>query len=175
MKLVCVGRKGHAPIMSALAGFKTRWLGICGLLAVAALVAFFIPGSHEPEYDRRPLSFWLDQFTTSRNLPERSQAQLAIRHIGTNGLPALLAMLGRHDSKARQIVLRVLEKQSVLHLRDASDYHLMASDGFYVLGPLALSAEPALAKLREDPDPDIRRMAAVVLLDVERWDEKRME
>jgi hypothetical protein len=120
----------------------------------------------EPSYKGRPISFWLDQFTSSRSASERSQAQLAITRIGTNGLPVLLAMIGKRDSKPRGALQNFMERQSVGHLRSAAEYHLMARNGFCVLGHTASPAEPQLAKLSRDQDPDISTMAGAALIDV---------
>jgi hypothetical protein len=149
--------------------FRTRLLRICGAAAVLGLVAFILSMNSEPAYEGRPLSFWLDQFTASQNPAERARAAVAIRQLGTNALPELLAMLGKRDSKARQAVLAVMQRQSIFHVRSAEEYHLLARNGFCVLGGVASPAEPALAKLGQDEDPDISDRATEALGDVRGW------
>jgi hypothetical protein len=139
---------------------------ICGALLGVAIFAAMIRKNGEPSYEGRPLSFWLDQLTSSRSSPEWSHAQLAVTQIGTNGLPVLLAMLSKRDSEARLSVQTFLERQSVFHFRSADEYHLMARNGFCVLGRAAKSAEPQLVKLSGDKDPDISRTAVAALMDV---------
>lgn len=155
-----------SKLRSVIIRFKTSWPWTCGTLAGVAVAAFILGMNGEPSYERRPLSFWLDQFTSSRNATERSQAQLAISRIGTNGLPVLLAMLGKRDSKARQALQTFIERRSAAHIRSAAEYHLMARNGFCVLGRKASAAEPQLARLSHDQDPDISTMAGAALLDV---------
>jgi hypothetical protein len=149
--------------------FRTSLWRICGALAGVVMVALIVRSNGEPSYEGRPLSFWLDRFTASQNTSERVRAAFAIRQIGTNALPDLLVMLGKHDSKARQAVLAVLERQSVCRIRSAGEYHLMARNGFCVLGSVASPAEPQLARLRQDEDPEISALAADSLGDVEGW------
>jgi hypothetical protein len=145
---------------------RTRWWWICGALAGAAIFAAIIRTNGEPSYEGRPLSFWLDQLTSGRSVSERSQAQLAITQIGTNALPVLLTMLAKRDSKARQTLQTLLDRQFVGHFRSAAEYHLMARNGFCVLGRMASPVESQLAKLSRDKDPDISRTAGEALLDV---------
>jgi hypothetical protein len=146
--------------------FRKSLFLICVALAGAVILATVVRRNGEPCYEGRPLSFWLDQFTSSRSASEQSQAQLAIVRIGTNGLPVLLAMLGKRDSKPRQALQTFLERQSVGHIRSAAEYHLMARNGFCVLGRRASPVEPQLAKLSRDKDPDISTMAGAALIDV---------
>jgi hypothetical protein len=78
-------------------------------------------------------------------------------------------MLAKRDSKVRQALLTVMARQSLYRMRTASDYHEMARNGFRVLGRVASPAEPGLAMLRKDDDPEISATAAAALSDVEGW------
>jgi HEAT repeat protein len=93
---------------------------------------------------------------------KRDEALAAIREIGTNALPALLAMVGKKDSPLKRQLLALARKQSVVSLRLYSDdhYHARSSYGFGALGPIAKPAVPALIKLLRDKNPRIRACAA---------------
>jgi len=56
------------------------------------------PRGQEPEYQGRGLRAWLRDAKWERNPERRVRAEGAIRHIGTNAIPTLLAMLREQDS-----------------------------------------------------------------------------
>jgi hypothetical protein len=140
-------------------------------ILLAALVVVVIgglawvawPEPPEPVYHGKKLSAWLEQDAfnylidykqpppgyeaeaANRNRA-REEAEVAIRHIGTNALPYLLKMVAVKDSALKEKLYTLLSKQSVvpIHLRCARDYHWMAEAGF---GALGSEATPRRAKL----------------------------
>ena len=85
---------------TALATVVVAALALAGAIWQAAR-------SREPVYQGKPLSFWLEQysgqisggaFIPNRTKAVREQAATAIRHIGTNAIPWLLALAAVEDS-----------------------------------------------------------------------------
>ncbi len=67
-------------------------LGILALGILAALV-FFLTRRHEPSYNGRSLSYWVDCYGTPSGASPSSRqgpGARAINHIGTNAIPFLL-------------------------------------------------------------------------------------
>jgi len=147
------------------------------ILAVAFVIAVGVLSwrvwpSGEPAYQGKPLSLWMDQYQEhllARSDPEkvlkRDQARTAMREIGTNALPALLAMVGKSDSPWKTRALALVRKQSVIKLRLYSDdhFHARSSYGFSALGATAKPAVPALIELLQDKNPRVRACAALSL------------
>ena len=69
-------------------------------VVVAGLVLVFIP-SREPSYGGKRLSVWVEMYATP---PRKSEADNAIRHIGTNALPYLLEWI-RYEPGPRKLKL----------------------------------------------------------------------
>jgi HEAT repeat protein len=138
------------------------------LIAVGVLVWWAWP-QKEQTYQGKPLSFWIDQYQAhllargdSEPALKRNQAQAAIREIGTNALPALLAMVSKKDSPLKSRLLTLARKQSFIKFRLNNDdyYHARSSYGFGALGPIAKPAVPALIELLHDKNPRVRACAA---------------
>src|SRR5438876_6833658 len=64
-------------------------LVVLGCTVVAGAVVFLSRGPHQPEYEGRRLSQWIDRLAL-RSPPASPEAEEAIRHIGTNALPWLV-------------------------------------------------------------------------------------
>ena len=129
-------------------------------------------GSHEPAYQGRPLSVWMDEWNkyllANQGSPDRArrdQAQAAIRQIGSNALPTLLSMAGATDSALKKRLIALANKQSLVKLRlhPADYYHARATCGFSALGPTAKPAVPALIRLLHNQDRQVRASAAQCL------------
>lgn len=151
------------------------------ILYIAALIAalgglcwlFLVP--HEPTYDGKPLSVWLDQWNhyimaeqKSPDRAKRDQAQAAIQQIGTNAIPTLLRMAGRKDPAWKKKLIALANKQSLVRLRPRPleyyhAYHSKAANGFYALGSAAQPAVPGLIGLLRDEDREVRASAAFCL------------
>lgn len=135
------------------------------ILVLAGVAVFIAKGRGEPSSNGHRLTFWLEQYSFKRDPQGRDAARNAIRAIGTNALPVLLTMLGAHDSPVKERIVKLSERQSFLRLTSARQYHLMARNGFQILGRTAQPALPALSKLAQDPDADIRRSAVFSFYD----------
>jgi hypothetical protein len=145
----------HHPVL-ARATVKPAAIAAAILMTVGVAIVIEETGA-EPAFKGHRLSFWLEQYTS--HPAGREPATTAIRAMGTNALPVLLTMLAARDSPMKLQVLRLSHQQSLFHLTTARQYHLMARNGFHVLGRTALPALPALAKLSNDADEDIRKSA----------------
>lgn len=133
---------------------KRRWV-IAGLGgAIAALVILFVAlsGPHEPKYQGKRLTAWLDDLR-SPSLLARTNATLAIQQMGTNAIPFLIAMLHARDSKVKVAAMDLLSRQHWVrfHFRYDSDRRIEAYMGLAALGPQAAGAIPELAKLLYQP------------------------
>jgi HEAT repeat protein len=98
----------------------------------------------EPSYGGRPLGAWLKQ-RPDKNEPSE-ETKHAVREMGTNAIPALLARLVYRDQKFRLIDY---------------DAGMEAVGGFVLLGEEAV---PALPKLEELVNGDDQRIAAYALI-----------
>lgn len=120
---------------------------------------------HEPTYEGRALSSWMDDYQNSPDGAKRGRAEAAIQQIGANGLPTLLRMAGAKDSALKSKLLVLAHKQSFIRFRfkTADYYHARATYGFGALGPAAKPTVPALIGLLQDKDRQVRASAAQCL------------
>ena len=137
------------------------------LVAIAGVLAWQVFRSRQPTYQGRTLLFWLEQHAenstpSDQNRAAYEAAEIALRHIGTNALPTLLAWAGWRDAPFRKKTLTLLsgEARVKLGVYSANDYHALASYGFGVLKSVAKPAVPGLIPLLNDADPDTRSGAA---------------
>ena len=111
----------------------------------------------EPAYQGKYLSAWLLEYAESGEA--ESQAEVAIRAIGTNGIPVLVKWMGCKDSKLKAKLISMVRKQSLVKIRCYTDKecHLIARVSFGVLGSNAAPAVPALINLlQNNNDVDIQ-------------------
>jgi hypothetical protein len=136
------------------------------VVAIAGVIAREVLRERQPVYQGKKLFYWLMQHAKTSEPPNQNSvaheaAEIAILHIGTNGLPALLAWASTRDSplkkKMRTLMSNVVRGEYGFK---ANDYHAAASYGFGVLKSVAEPAVPGLIKLLNDTDPDIRSGAA---------------
>lgn len=125
----------------------------------------------DPIYQGRPLSYWLQAYNPSAYFrthphgpdpPTTSQAELAIRTVGTNAFPLLLRMLEHRNLQIRWYTL---------HSRWAPGYvppeNYAALTAFKVLGPVATNAIPDLvAAFDHDNSPFPRQAIPIILGDL---------
>jgi len=139
------------------------------LISLACLLTWMVWLPREPIHQGKPLSLWLAQYEQnllSRQDPDkefkRNEAESALRAIGTNALPHLLAMAGAKDSRFKTSLLSLLRKQSLIPIswQTADQRRAQSSFGFGALGTLAAPAVPDLVKLLQDEDPGVRASAA---------------
>jgi len=162
------------------------------LIGFAGVIAWHVLREREPVYQGRRLSDWLEQYYDALENPESpmtggatvvgvtadglggeessKQAEAALRAIGTNAIPLLLRMAKAHDSafKRRWIVLsyrQSLIPKTLVPLRPRSDfvYRGRSGVGFYTLGSAAKPAVPALMRLLDNENRDVRADAARTL------------
>lgn len=150
---------------------KRVWvaLAVC-LVAVAGVICWQIARLRQPVYQGKTLLewLWLHAGTPAFSDEDRAAHQAAVnavRHIGTNGLPTLLAWAGMKDSPFKKKVLKLMgeEARSKLGVCTANDYRAAASYAFGMLQSMAKPAVPDLVKLLQDPEPDVRSGAASCL------------
>src|SRR5437660_1515372 len=128
-----------------------RIVVVIGLLAIVGLLARAVLTPREPEYQGKPLSVWLEGYdwnagpsytTIKRDTDE------AIRHIGTNAIPALLKMLRLRDSKVKKSLAALIDRQKLARIkvppswRDTSKTTFRAMFAFVALGSSASNAVP---------------------------------
>jgi len=126
------------------------------LAGVFAFVFWRAAGAREPAFEGRSLTSWLDHHVASSaaNPPYGStgwqEADEAIRHIGTNGLPTLSEMIRARDRPP--MVIRLADTLQRLGLpvrryRYATDRQQEAEYAFEMLGTNAAAAVPELIRI----------------------------
>ena len=110
----------------------------------------------EPTYQGKRLSAWLKSFDSGAPDAETDLAADAVRHIGTNALPTLLAMIQSKDSRWELFVEQVDLRQPLIRIplkKAAFTRRRRAVSAFRALGASAKPAVPALAHvLFNNPD-----------------------
>ncbi len=104
----------------------------------------------------------------------RAEAELAIRQIGTNALPILLAWISKRDSPAKHEMRKRLpldnrvafRMRSRIGLYFADESRAMTTSACGVLKATAKPAVPRLSVLLRNPDPGIRDSAAFALCQI---------
>jgi hypothetical protein len=146
------------------------------LTGAAAFIATFVYKPAEPAYDGKPLSYWLHKYGVNTpidsDLPEfkaeRDVAEAAIRSIGTNAVPHLIAMAKCDPPSWRSTLVmrlpgwakRFVGEWGLLQADPAGD----ASIGFEILGTNAQAAIPEMVKLMADKTLPVRARRATVAL-----------
>jgi hypothetical protein len=136
------------------------------VIALLAALAWQVQRPHQPVYQGKTLSTWLDQYSNPTPLKSRDAAQTAIQTIGTNAIPILLKMIRTHDFPLERNLIKLVRKQSLIPIRwrTGDECRAQACLGFRILN---LNAKSAAAELTElaiaAPDPAIRASAARAL------------
>jgi len=124
-------------------------LAACVLLGIG-VVAFW-PSDNEPKYNGKTLSQWLE-ISRSRRYDDRwPQAEDAVRHIGTNGLPWLTKRMNYdrppwQDKTAQWKVWRILwPLYRLVYNREFES--IWAMEGFRILAPTSPQVSGELARL----------------------------
>jgi len=135
-------------------------LGIVGLLWVC-----WPAGA--PEYGGKSLWAWVDQYIDASVGPQKlgtkelaDEAQRAVREIGTNALPALLARVRLRYSPLQEQWVRLFNQRLGVTLPNHYNLHNRADWGFSMLGEMGRPAIPDLMELLQDPDSQVRGTAA---------------
>src|SRR6266481_3095062 len=129
------------------------------LVGVGGVIAWQVRRLREPVYQGKRLSLWLQNYSPDGDSPEVDEA---LRTIGTNAIPTLLAMLQAKDSTLK------LELAALgLHYTPAETRHMRAEKGFTALGADASNAVPALIEIyKQNVSPSARRAAANALVEI---------
>jgi hypothetical protein len=135
---------------------QVRGGSIILIVALVSGIVWELLRPKEPVYQGRTLSGWLEVYGTRPNpdSPEWHEANEAVRQIGTNGIPTLLAMLHRSDSAPwKRKFLDLAYKQHLIKFNHiiAWRQNWCAAKAFGALGSNASGAVPELIKLYEHP------------------------
>jgi HEAT repeat protein len=145
------------------------------LVALAGVIIWQVLREREPIYQGKPLSVWLLQYGTnhwseghwcaSRKGELDTQAENAIRQIGTNAIPTCLRIISTRDSLLFKLVSLLPERWLPLVYRPSPpEYQFRGAYGLIALGADAKPAVPALISLLNDSHGEVR-YAAVFALD----------
>ncbi len=123
---------------------------VAGLLGIViAVLMVRSAGQKEPSYEGRSLSSWLDEWRNASN-DRTNPATIAIRAIGRNGVPILLARLAKDESpdqlKFWRFAGRVVPDELNPLDRDITRA-VTAAEAINLLGVEAKSAFPTLTNL----------------------------
>ena len=125
------------------------WFAALALVAAGVLLGSWPsgPSQREPVYGGLSLSVWLDRY--DRGDPS---AQMAIRTIGTNAVPALLRMLRARDSWARQQAYTSVALLHLpgIHIDSAVQRQILGLAGINSLGSAAANMLPDILPLLND-------------------------
>jgi hypothetical protein len=146
--------------------FTANWKGIIivGLLTTivsAGCLTGSHPKSNEPSYQGVSLSEWLRDFDNQSPPERQAMAAEAIRHIGSQAVPFLVARLS--EARLKHFNLEMKEWQdkqesavySVARPANPRQEALAALDA---LGSMSADALPALEKLLHDDPPDLHAL-----------------
>ena len=101
-------------------------------VATVALLLSWNTRDHEPVYQGIRLGAWLDDLTSPT--PDlRASATNAIRHMGTNAIPALLQEASARQSFPKAILTELMRRQPLVKFHIA-DHQARALAGFRALG-----------------------------------------
>jgi hypothetical protein len=147
-KLVCCPAFGQWLPMK-----KRMFIGLLvvigGILAGQAVNALL---PHEPVYQGRRLSAWLEDLDPVQPKEVRARARDAIRQIGTNAVPMLMDWFRARDSWLKIRLIELANKQRLvkIHFTSAPDRSRRAYRACRILGPRAKPAIPGLIELLSD-------------------------
>jgi HEAT repeat protein len=157
--------QGAMPARSLHIFLGERRRILFGFFVTGLLVAFgwHVLRPHEPGYQGRPLSIWLQRAYPRGAYdlsPPSTEAATAVSAIGADAVPQLLKMVAAGDSIERRILASFAREFPFLHVPVQENEGEVAVWGFEVLGPKAKSAVPALARLLNSRDALVRINAA---------------
>jgi len=123
------------------------------LLMLAGVVAWQGLRQGEPVYQGKGLSQWLDEYNRAGSMDRTETISAAIRAIGTNGLPFLLAHIRHSDSPLIGKLIALLGKQRILKLPfyGADPYRSTSILALSALGPEAAPLCAELLPVAQNP------------------------
>ena len=124
------------------------------LVMLAGVSAWLGLRQREPEYQGRPLSQWLDAYNQSKSMDKTAPISEAIRAMGTNSLPFLLAHIKHLDSPLKVKLCALLGRQRILKLPfyGADPYRSTSILALSALGSQAATLCPELSRVAQNPD-----------------------
>lgn len=145
---------------------KRQWV-IVAIVFAAVFGGLFLSAEEEPEHDGKTISEWLEVFQQQRvptgafgstRTPTSGPADDAIRAMGTNAMPYILAELRAEDSQLETLRLWLSRKQSLIRLRSQPAYvrRIAACGALFVADDAAADFGPSLIKLLESPDDRVQ-------------------
>ena len=137
------------------------------------LLVWRASGRREPVFEGRTLTSWLDHHVgtsaarPSYDSPGWQKADLALRRIGTNGIPTLLDMIRAKDPPLP--VMKLLQvagryRWTRIQYHSALERNEEAEFAFRVLGTKAVSAVSQLSKIYEENVSPSSQMCAALAL-----------
>jgi len=148
-------------------GTKWRVLSIVVRAGLLGGFAWLVLRPHEQAYRGKPLSRWLleEREASNRGTVSEAEAESGVRALGTNALPTLIRMASTRLSGWRPIVGMLAREQEMafLHLPRQDEKHQTTAWALKILGPQAEPAVPALIRLLNDRNTEVRRNAAQCL------------
>ena len=151
-----------------MSSMKARWqIASLVVVAVATIVVIVESPSNEPVYHGKRLSYWFRQY--AQQTPQMSEATNAFVHLGGQAVPYLVRVLERPIGpwqRAYNFAWGLLPKSQSKKLtlpnwRDGARYY--ALEALALIGPQAQKAVPAILRLLNDKDLELRRAAALAL------------
>ncbi len=172
-----------------IACVRTRKIIAITALFIILLAIFHELVPHPPQYHGKSLSYWLSLIDDRERNDDltwepwqyrgelsssNSQAAEAIRQMGTNSLPYLIAALSRRDPALKLKIIGLLNKQSwvAFHIPLASEEQRAAALALHVLGPMAKPVIPQLKKILDETktfDPGKQVALALAGIGPEGW------
>ncbi|MDB6067666.1 MAG: repeat-containing protein [Pedosphaera sp.] len=118
-------------------------------LAVVGGIVWAVIYSHEPVYQGKGLSAWLEDLDDPHPGPKKDRAEEAVRHIGRDAMPEIIRILKRRDSSLKERSMKWLSEH---HFFKAAYHPVIESQSralraCSVLGPQAKAAIPAMVSL----------------------------
>lgn len=140
------------------------------VLAILAGLAWMLLRPHEPVYEGKRLSVWMEDLDFSKaGTPEYTKAHEVIGKIGTNALPTLLRMIRMKDESPSVLKLIDLARaQDFIKIRytPAANRRSQAAAALSELGPLAADAVPVLLEIYEQ---NLSPQSQTMCTDVMTW------
>lgn len=124
-------------------------LGLALALVGIGIVVVLVISPSKVSYQGKPLEFWLEEIDSNKPERRREEARKAIRAIGTNAIPQLIADLRLDEPKWKQVLRQWLSKQSIIRVkyRTLDARSSQATSAFDALGSAGSPAIPELITL----------------------------
>ena len=135
------------------------------VLLVVAAVVFKITRISEPEHNKKTLTALMTELSST--YPRRdAEAIQALRAMGDPAVRQLAEIVEREDSALSKKLLKHADRIPVIAevIPNKYWYRTMAAMALGELGTNASAAIPALRKMSNDSDPNLRRVAAAALV-----------